>query len=77
MKDVIFIVADKTGALRMTKRAPVLKRAEVAVKLNLSIPDGCFLSPVISVALDVSEDRVIVPTATVEALEQPSDEAPQ
>lgn len=75
MKDTVFLVADVFGVVRMTKRQPTLKRDEAAVRLSITIPDGCFKSPIISVGLDVPEDRVVQPSADVAALPTKDGEA--
>lgn len=71
MRDKIFLVADCSGVVRMTKRPPSLHREEVAVSISVNIPDGVFRHPIIAVTLEVPEDRVVHPTAEIEALELP------
>lgn len=75
MKDRIYLVANCSGVVRMTKRPPSLHREEVAISVSVSIPDGVFRHPIIAVTLDVPEDRVIQPTADLEVLAPPEEDA--
>lgn len=69
MKDAVYLVADENGVVRMTKRVPSLYRQEVAVKIAVTIPDGCFRSSVFTASVDVPEDRVIQPHIEVDVAE--------
>lgn len=77
MKDKVFIIADSFGVLRMTKRAPTLRREEVAVALTVTIPDGCFKHPTVTASLDVPDDRVMQPSATITVDVPPVEEPAQ
>ena len=65
MKAKVFLILDRTGGYRVTKRAPYLDRGEICLRLAVSIPDGCFQAPAVDVAVDVPEDRVRAPEARV------------
>lgn len=67
MKAKFYVVFDRSGAVRMTKkRAPSMYRDEIAVGFTVNLPDSVFREPVISAEVDVPEDRVLVPE-TIEA----------
>lgn len=74
MKDTAYIVVTAEGVQRMTKRVPSLAREELAVKVTITVPDASFRPWMVTAALDVPEDRVILPTvdATVDAPEAQS-----
>ena len=74
MKDTVYITCVARGALRMTKRLPFLNRGEIAVQLRISIPDGCFKSPILGASLHVTEQQVIQPTVEIEALDATPEE---
>lgn len=69
MRDVIHLVATRSGVVRMVKRSPLMARDEIGVRLRIEIPDGCFLAPILSVDIDVEEQQVIQPKAQVEVLD--------
>jgi hypothetical protein len=72
MKTTVYIVANRQGVARLTKRAPFLDRGELGVAVKLSIPDECFKNPLLTVELDVPEGHVMQPTVTLETM--PSDQ---
>lgn len=65
MKDQIYIIADRSGVARMTKRSPTLARDEIGVRLDISIPDQSFRSPIIRAEICVADDAVIQPSVEV------------
>lgn len=71
MKSTVYLIADRFGVTRMTKRWPSLGRDEIAVEIKVTIPDGAFKSPVLSAVLDVVDGQVIQPTVTLEAMDAP------
>ena len=66
MKARVFLIVDRTGGYRVTKRPPFLDRGEICLRLAVTIPDGCFQAPAIDVAVDVPVERVRPPEALVE-----------
>lgn len=65
MKQEIWLIADKYGVQRMTKRAPSLARQEVAVAVTISIPDTAFRAPTLRAAVEVRDDQIVYPEPTV------------
>lgn len=55
------------GLPRFVKNKPNLDADEVAVKLNVTIPDSVFLEPEFEASLELAEQDVIQPEVTVEA----------
>lgn len=45
------------GTVRLTKKKPACARDEVALKLNLSIPDSLFVTPTLEASIDVPESQ--------------------
>jgi hypothetical protein len=74
MKQTIFIVADRNGISRLTKRVPFLGRGEIGVCLKVTIPDAAFTSPLIHAELDVLDEHVMQPTVTLEPIEAPREQ---
>jgi len=72
VKTTVYLVADAHGVCRMTKRPPDLYRNEVAVRLNVTIPDECFRRPVPVVSLEVTGGQLIEPTAVIDVLDPPA-----
>jgi hypothetical protein len=62
----VFLIVDRDGNARMTKRSPYLDRGEIALRLTVNIPNACFTAPIVDVVLDVPADRVETPQATIE-----------
>jgi hypothetical protein len=75
MKDTVYLIADKFGVTRMTKRQPGLGRAEIGVRVTITIPDGCFTSPLVACSITVPEDRVIHPTVQADVDVPPEPQA--
>lgn len=66
MRCKVFLIVDRAGNYRVTKRPPDLDRGEICLRLGVSIPDACFQAPAIDVEVQVPEDRVRLPEALVE-----------
>lgn len=66
MKTKCFLIMDRDGAVRLTRRTPYLTRGEIALHLTVTIPDACFAAPTIPVALDVPADQIRPAEARVE-----------
>lgn len=67
MKAKVYLVASRSGVLRMTKNPPDLFRGELAVALSVTIPDTAFREPILSATMEVPESAVIHPTIEVSA----------
>jgi hypothetical protein len=65
VKSTVYLVATKEGVDRLTKRHPELGRHEVALKLEVEIPDDCFRAPVIEGVLRVEREDLINVAAAV------------
>ena len=72
MKDTCYLIADRYGVKRLTKRPPSLSRNEIGVAVKITIPDSAFRSPFITTSLDVPEDSVIQPIVEMEIVEEPA-----
>lgn len=70
MKAKIYLIADRRGVQRMTKKAPDLFRGELAIAVNVVVPDSAFREPILTANLAVPEDAVIHPVIEME-VEQP------
>lgn len=66
MKDEFYLIATRDGMARMTKRQPALGRNEIGVRVRITIPDGAFRSPILTVALDVADAAVLQPEIAME-----------
>src|SRR5690348_16030327 len=66
MKDVIFLVVDRTKVVRMTKRLPELARGEIPVKLVLTVEESAFREPVLERQVTVTDWRDGLDLADVE-----------
>ena len=71
MKASVYLIADRKGVVRMTKTRPALHRQEIAVQLNITIPDSSFLAPFLTASLNVAESQVIQPIVELEITDQP------
>jgi hypothetical protein len=65
MKDVIFLVVDRTKVIRMTKGLPSLHRGEIPVKLNVTVADSAFREPVLERDVEVVDWREGIDLADV------------
>jgi len=57
MKQTIYLVASSRGVLRMTKSLPSLGRGEVPIKVDVTIEQGAFRTPVISKEIYIDDWR--------------------
>jgi hypothetical protein len=67
--DTIYIVFDKYGVKRMTKKAPSLSRGEVYTKLRFEARDGVFREPVLETSVVIEDWREGMDTGDVELKE--------
>jgi hypothetical protein len=58
MQARLYLVLDRQGHYRLTKRAPYIARGEICLRVAVNIPDACFAAPLVDVTLDVQADRV-------------------
>jgi hypothetical protein len=71
MKTKFYVVADRDGFVRATKRVPSIYRDEVVVSLLLDIPDGCFQPAMIALAVEVAAHQVAALQADVQVQDPP------
>jgi hypothetical protein len=57
MKDTIYLVADKYGVRRMTKKLPSTYRGETIVKLAVTLPPEAFEPPTLSQEVVIEDWR--------------------
>lgn len=72
MKTEFYLIATSYGAGRMTKRRPSLARDEIGIRVRMTIPDGAFRSPILTVDLEVADDAVLQPEVAMEVVWPPS-----
>lgn len=73
-----YLVFDRYGNVRLTKRSPTVKPRERAAFLKITVPDEAFAEPSIPYAhVDLTGAQMLHPTVsiTVESPEPPSSEA--
>ena len=58
MKEVAYLIIGKTGIRGVRKTRPDLKWDEVAMKINLDIPDALFQRPHIEAKITVDPDKI-------------------
>jgi hypothetical protein len=73
MKQTIFLAINRRGTMRLTKNSPGLDRGEIAIRLELNIPDSLFRDYIPTARLTIDPDQVIRAEPTVELL-VPEDE---
>lgn len=69
MKIKAFLVVNDRGGLRVVKTFPHLDFDEVAVQLNLELPDELFRKPTMVADLVIPKDAVQRPNINVEVTE--------
>lgn len=67
MKDSFVIIVKKSGVTRMRKNAGYLNLGEIAVKINIEIPDSAFITPTFSAKLKLDENQI--PEFEIEPIE--------
>lgn len=69
MKTNCYLIIDRSGPVRITKRAPDLTRGQIAVRLQIEVPDAVFAPPDIpDAALIIGEEFMLKPEASVHLL---------
>lgn len=66
MKDQIYIIMNRKGAVAMRKTKPQLNSGEVAIKLGLKITDDFFDRFIPEAQFDIPESLVITPDVEVD-----------
>lgn len=66
MKTTIFLVADRRGIQRMTKSLPNLYRGEIPIKLNITVDETAFRTPVIDRNVHIEDWREGIDMADIE-----------
>lgn len=69
MKNTCYLVLNRNGVTRMTKKPPDLFAGEIAVRLHVTAPAECFRSPFAEATVALDERHVIHPTVDVEVAE--------
>lgn len=73
MKVKAFLVVNENGAIRAVKSYQALNLNEVAVQINLEVPDQLFRKPAIVADLVIPDDAVQAPTIDAEVTENIAD----
>jgi hypothetical protein len=68
MRDFIYLVFTSNGIERTTKRPPVLRAGEHAVKVFINAPSNLFQRPIPIKELELVEGNVIRPSVEAEVL---------
>ena len=76
MKDNVYLICDRNGVRRLTKRAPVLARYEIGVHLRITIPADAFKAPIITADVEVPETATLQPAISVDIVDPPPEETP-
>jgi len=58
MRDSCYIIVNKSGVQDFRKTSYPLKPGELAVKINLSLPDSIFHKPKVEGTLSISEEDI-------------------
>lgn len=69
MKEIIYMIFSRTRARRITKTHPQLNGNEIAIKLNLIIPDKFFDRFIPEIELTIPEEYVIEPKLVAQIIE--------
>ena len=69
MKIAAFLIVNDNGAIRAVKSYRELQLNEIAVQVNLEVPDQLFRKPVVSADIVVPEDAVQTPEISAEVTE--------
>jgi hypothetical protein len=71
MRASCYLVLDRRGVVRMTKRQPELYAGEIAVKVNVSAADAHFRDPYAEASIEIGDDHLIRPEVDVTVVEPP------
>lgn len=55
MKDVIYLIVNRSGVQGMRKSLPQVHRGEIPVKINVTVPEGAFTTPVLEQHITVND----------------------
>lgn len=76
MKIISYLCIKKTGSnysprgtLRITKTSPALDINEIAVKLNIEVPDELFSKPSLEASISVPKDAISKPVIEAEVVD--------
>lgn len=61
MTDTIYLICNRTGVIGQRKTAPALKKGEIAIKVNVTVPKSVFAEYIPSVDVEISERSIIHP----------------
>lgn len=57
MREIIYLVADRQGVLKMTKNLPRLDRGQIPIKVDVQVDPAAYGPPVIEMKLHVRDWR--------------------
>lgn len=63
-----FLIVSENGDYRVTKPRPNLNVGEIAVKINLEVPESVFAAPSFEATLRVSEEAAAPPALSQETI---------
>lgn len=66
MRDTIYLILEKTGAVGIRKGRPNLNAGQVAVRLQITISDGFFDRFIPDVSIDIPDGAVLKPQVAIE-----------
>lgn len=59
MKTTAYVIVDRDGHARLTKRYPLLMRGEIAIKVEIEVDDSAFRPPILEGSLTVGPEEAI------------------
>lgn len=68
MKTACYLIVNDTGSVRTTKNSPDLKWNEVAIHLNLNLPNALFFKPRLNASISLDEDEAMPAEISVETI---------
>jgi hypothetical protein len=68
MKEIAYLILSKRGTVGLRKNSPSLARGEIAVRLELDVPDSLFRDYIPTARLSIEADQVVRPEPTVRVL---------
>lgn len=73
MNETGYLVLNKRGIVGYRKTTPALKRGEIAVRLEVDVPDTLFLDYIPTARLVVDPEKVLRPDISVEITDPPEE----
>lgn len=66
MKIQNYLIVKSNGSVRVTKNKPALDFSEIAIHLNINVPDSLFKKPQLSATIDIQESQITPQVITAE-----------